>query len=145
MTSSQLRKAALYSSQTTVETYREPDQAIAGTPTTITALPLSVTLVVYAGDDFYVDVEVTNPDDSPMDLSDCTATAQIRISAEDNTIAGTFDCSIVGNVITLHLSHDDSATIGDKNVWDCQIVNGAGDVTTLVAGTISTTPEVTRP
>jgi hypothetical protein len=113
------------------------------TASTVTALPTVVNLNLYAGDDFYLDLTVTNPDGSAADLSTAVATAQVRAhtSAPDPPLA-TFTATIAGNVIHLHLHSVDTATL-TAGVWDCQIATP--DITTLVAGSVTVTGEVTRP
>jgi hypothetical protein len=115
---------------------------------TITALPTAQDIQLYIGDDFYCDVTVTNPDGSAADLSSVTAAAQVRASASDTNTLAVFTCTIAGNIIHLKLPHTETVklTAGSAAVWDCQITaSGSGDITTLVAGKITGTAEVTRP
>ena len=113
-------------------------------PQTITVLPATVNLSLYQGDDFYLDLAVSNMDTTPADLTGCTSTAQIRLTPQATVIEASFQASITTNVITLHLSHTDSVGVVN-GFWDCQLVKENGDVVTLVAGSVTFTPEVTRP
>jgi len=112
---------------------------------TITALPATVNLVLYQGDSFAMDLAVWGDDDSsvPFDLSGATVRAQIRTSPEDTTVAGQFAPSVTGNVIRLTLSSAVSTGLPRQAVWDVDITQ-AGWVTTLAAGTVSLTAEVSR-
>lgn len=118
-----------------------PEPEVSG-PVTITALPQVVNLNLYQGDDFFLDITVTDSQGQPVDLSGSTSTAQIRKSAADATIMASFTVTPEGNVLHLHLVGADAAVL-TSGVWDAQIDTGA--VTTLVAGTVSITNEVTRP
>jgi hypothetical protein len=117
--------------------------APAGGPVTVSALPQVVNLILVQGDDFYLDLVVTNADGSAADLSTATASAQIRKSATDPTIAAAFTASITTNVVHLHLPHAASAPLSSSAVWDCQITTP--DITTIAAGTVTVELEVTRP
>lgn len=112
-------------------------------PQTIDALPLTVNLVLYAGDDFFLDLTVTNPDGTEADLEDMAARAQIRRKAGDADAMAAFDVELVGNVIRLHLTSSASQGLSGKGVWDCQLTDGT--VATLAAGRVTFTPAVSTP
>ena len=108
----------------------------------VSSVPTTVNLVVYQGDDVYLDLAVTT-DGAPADLSGCTVTAQVRASpAADEAVE--LLATIEGAVVHLHLPHADSAALPLWAVWDCQLVDAAGNVFTIAAGTLKATPEVTR-
>jgi hypothetical protein len=117
----------------------------AGACTVLVSTPECVNLALYRGDDFYIDITVTYQDSGdPADLSNALATAMIRARAGDQRAPlASFAATIEGNVIHLHLTSTASAGLPTSAVWDCQIATP--DVTTLVAGTITTTPDVTHP
>jgi len=111
-------------------------------PVGISAIPKTVDLTIYQGDDTYIDVTVTNADGTPADLS--TAVPSATIATSNGVLMATFNCSINNNVITCHLSSTDSQNlplVPTVLVWDCQIATPA--VTTLVQGTVSVMPQVT--
>ena len=120
------------------------DVETAGGITTVTELPLPVNLALYTGDDLAIQLTLTNPDQTPTDLTGGVVAAQIRPSSSSNSIAATFLPSITGNVITLTLSHTDTQALVGKFVWDCQITSASGLVTTLTAGKATFTQDVTR-
>lgn len=109
---------------------------------TVTALPVSVSLSLYAGDDFWLDLTVTNPDGGAADLSGMVATSQIRSAAgaADPPMC-VFDATISGNVVQLHLPAVESAKLVGPAVWDCEIVGAA--TTTIAAGKVAVTAQVT--
>jgi hypothetical protein len=112
-------------------------------PQSIDALPLTVNLSLYAGDDFYLDLTVTNPDGTEADLEGMAARAQIRRKAGDDDALAAFDVDLEGNVIRLHLTSSASQGLSGKGVWDCQLTDGT--VATLTAGRVSFTAAVSRP
>ena len=139
MTSSQLRQqAALKPELAAVDI-----EQYAGTQN-IVSLPQAVNLTLYAGDDFYLDLTVTEPGGAAADLTGCTASSQIRATPGATTVLATMTGTIVGNVITLHLDSTDAVSLAN-GVWDAQLVRENGDIVTLVAGTVTVSPEVTRP
>jgi len=114
------------------------------TPGEISALPQTVNLSLYAGDDFYMNLTVTNPDGSPSDLSGAVVLAQIKAAPNNPTVLATFSSTIVANVIELHLSSASSAALPATCVWDCQITTPAAGVTTLAGGTVTVTSQVSQ-
>ena len=112
-------------------------------PETITQLPAVVNLVIYQGDDFYLDLTVTDAGGGPADLTGFTATAQVR-STPGSTVdppMATFTCTIAGDVIHVHLPNSEAAKLNNPAAWDCQIE--ATDVITLVYGKVTVTLQVT--
>lgn len=110
-------------------------------------MPSKADLKIYAGDDYAANVEVLNADDSPADLTGYTSQAHIRISAADKAAApvAEFSVSIAGNVITMVLTHDKTKLLERATyAWDVQVIDGAGWITTLLAGAVAVGKEVTR-
>ena len=109
------------------------------------SLPLAVDLVLYRGDDFYLDVAVTDAGGAPFDLTGYTAAAQIRATPDTaDPPAATFTATITGSTVQLHLPSDESGGVPAVAAWDVQITK-AGIVTTLAFGAVATTLDVTRP
>ena len=114
-------------------------------PVTIAALPAVVNLALYQGDDFYLDLTVTNPDGSAADLAGVIPSAQIKTAKGATSPLATFDATVdatLTNVVHLHLPHLEAAQlVAGPAFWDCQIADT--QVTTLAAGTVTVTGEVT--
>jgi hypothetical protein len=111
-------------------------------PIAVKARPDQVNLCLYAGDDFYLDLTVVNPDGTAPDLSGLVAMAEVR----ENTDAGepvlaTFTASIAANVVSLWMKGADTAVLPAAAVWDCQLT-GTG-TWTVAAGTVLTSSQVT--
>lgn len=105
-------------------------------------LPSVVNLVLYQGDDFFVRITVGSP---VGDLTGYTAKAEIRTTAASNTALATFDATIIDAfTVGLHLPANQSKLVTTAAVWDVQVTDPAGQVTTLAYGTVAVTREVTR-
>jgi hypothetical protein len=103
-----------------------------------------VNLVTYRGDDFAFSLTVWEPDGSEADLSAATLLAQIRVTPETpDPVLGELALSVDGNVVDLHLTAVTSAALPRSASWDCEMVR-SGWTTTLAAGNLVTTPDVTR-
>jgi hypothetical protein len=108
-------------------------------------MPLPATLTIYRGDDLAAAVTVTDAaTGAPADLTGYTAQSQIRASANDAAIAASFVCTIAANVITMILTHDQTqAFTRTAYVWDVQVTDPNGWITTLLAGPVEVTFDVT--
>lgn len=115
-------------------------------PQLIEALPAVVNLALYQGDDFTLRIDVMDSTGMPYDLGDAVPKSQIRVTPASPDIAGVFECSIEeGSVLLLHLTPQVSSALPLNTVWDVQISRYDGArVTTLAAGAIMLTAEVTR-
>ena len=113
--------------------------------TQVGALPASVDLVTYAGDDFWVNLKVYSSTGAPVDLSPFTPRAQVRAAPKATAVLGEFDITMP-DVFTLklHLSSAVSRTLPGACAWDVQISDDADVVMTLATGALQVAPEVTR-
>ena len=105
-------------------------------------------LTIYQGDDYVADVVVMEVDGiTPADLTGYTAQSQIRTDYSDDspTPAATFEIAINANTITMVLHHDVTTTLDNQSyVWDVQVIDSTGWITTLLAGQALVTKEVTK-
>ena len=116
-----------------------------GAAQTLGTLPLNVNLVLYRGDDFYLDVTVVDTNGGAVDLTGFTAQAELRPDTTAGTALASFTETISGNVIHLHLPASEALNLLPDTVWDVQLTDATGVVTTLAYGDATTTPDVTRP
>jgi hypothetical protein len=118
---------------------------VAPPPVLVSMLPVTVNLKLYQGDDFYLDLTVTNPDGTPADLTGYTAQAQIRtaVGAPDPPEASfTASVDTSASIIHLHLPHTEAEKLtAGVNYWDCQI--SSTEWFTLAAGKVTVTGEIT--
>lgn len=107
-------------------------------------LPVPVNLAIYRGDDVgFTLVVTTSPDYSPYDLTGGTVRAQVRTATVPRAVAGEFTVEIDGNNVSLRLPAAVTATLPATGVWDCELTLD-GWVTTLTAGTVTVTSDVTE-
>ena|SRR3982751_4656398 len=115
-------------------------------PQTIEVLPQVVHISFYQGDDFLLDVAVTDPDaGTPIDVSAMTPKAQIRSSPSDATVLAEFAIDATDAATgLLHLSLASTVTtnLPDGGMWDLQLATPK--VSTIAAGNVSCTRQVTR-
>jgi len=112
-------------------------------------MPGTANLAIYQGDDYAADILVFEADGTtPADLTGYTAQAEIRTQAGDScaNAAAIFTVTIVlPNTITIQLSHDQTKALTKATyVWDVQCINADGWITTLLAGQVMVTKEVTH-
>jgi hypothetical protein len=111
----------------------------------VTVLPLTVNLNIYQGDDFYLDVLVTDADSNPINVTNMSPMSQIRTVPDGPSILASFTCTVdatTTNLIHLHLAATDSNSLPANCVWDLQL--SQPDVTTVAAGTVNVTLQVTQ-
>ena len=78
----------------------------------------------------------------PVDLTGAVAAAQIRDRPAGTTLANTA-CTITGNRIDVLLAPANSQALPSRAVWDLQVTASGGDVTTILAGRVCCTVDVT--
>ena len=105
-------------------------------------------LEIYQGDDYRARVQVVDAATPPDQiLAGHTARAQIRSGPADTAPAVVMEMSAQVNspYVDLTIPHDDTTTMTPGNyVWDLEVVDGNGLVTTILAGHAVVIPEVTR-
>lgn len=112
--------------------------------------PGKANLDVYQGDDYELRVAfIAGAGGPPVNLTGLTFAAQIRLSTADNgPVLATFECEVTdapGGLLTCKLPHEQSVALRyPQGAWDLEATDGAGDVTTYLAGTVKVTPEKTR-
>lgn len=124
-----------------------PSLFVTGVPGPLTlSKPLAVDLIVYRGDTGVFQITVANSDGSPHPLTGATWDADIRASADDPTVITSMivtpaagDSSSVDVTLTAAMS----ALITSSAVYDVEMTEG-GVVTTLIAGAVQLTKDVSR-
>ena len=89
----------------------------------------------------------------PVDLTGCTARMQVRSEVESPTPlldlttenGGIALGDTAGTVDLLVSDEDTAAIVWESGVFDLEIEHPSGEVTRLAEGSVSVSPEVTRP
>jgi hypothetical protein len=103
-------------------------------------------LSIYQGDDYSAIVTVRNADGTPADISGYTALAQIRRAPADadSVVVQTMTTVVASPNINLSLTNAQTQALTGRYVWDLQIISSTGAITTILAGRVTVTAEVTR-
>jgi hypothetical protein len=109
---------------------------------------MRVNISVYRGDSGRFRLAIGDSLGAPIDVSTATWDADIRLQADDPTTITEFDVEMVttvtdNNTIDIILDATKSAMLPASCVYDLEMTL-AGEVTTLIYGTITTTYDVSR-
>ncbi len=113
----------------------------------IDVTPAILDLSLYAGDGTDFQVNFTDENDEPIDVSSFIWTAQIR-KTRTSAIAADLDIDTTEastGVITIHISAEITRSLAKTNQWDLQCVSVARpDPLTVLQGSVSCSQDVTR-
>lgn len=106
-------------------------------------------LLIDQGSTFATDVEVTDDNDVPLDLTGYTARAQLRKSYGSNSSTAftvTIKSPTTAGQLAISLSSTQTTALkAGRYVYDIEIVRTSDStVTRILEGIITVTPEVTR-
>tara|TARA_B110000503_G_scaffold23959_1_gene37637 strand:+ start:219 stop:551 length:333 start_codon:yes stop_codon:yes gene_type:complete len=104
-------------------------------------------LYIDQGTDYTITVDVTDSAGDILDLTDYTATAQIRKTYTSSSLSATFTTSIAAAAGQVTISLTDtqtSALEAGRYVYDLNIESGGGVKTRVIEGQAVITPGVTR-
>jgi hypothetical protein len=111
----------------------------------VTVLPTEIDLNIYQGDDFYLDMVVTDQNSNPIDLTNAQPQSQIRAAPGGAAVLAEIDITLDGtqnNLLHLHLQSSDSSILPPQCAWDLQL--SSPSVTTIAAGAVTVRPQVTQ-
>jgi len=102
-------------------------------------------LDIYQGDDQAWTVTVLQ-NNQPADLTGYTAAAQIRSDYADldATVDAPMAATITGNLVVVSVGRAATVKLAGGYFWDLQLTASDGTVTTVLAGPVRVTREVTR-
>ena len=106
-------------------------------------MPSKADLAIYQGDDYAAVVTVDGIDD----LAGFTAQAQIRLGPADTNPQVVVEIGVAmtpPNTINLTIPAATTAQLSGAYAWDLQVTDPGGVVSTLLAGNVAVTREVTR-
>jgi hypothetical protein len=110
-------------------------------------MPDPANLEVYQGDDYAATVMVTDSSGNAVNLTGYAIQSQVRAGPADNnpTIVCDVTCVFTApNQITLSIPHATTTTLAGQYQWDLQLTSATGIVTTILAGGVAVTQEITR-
>jgi hypothetical protein len=113
--------------------------------TTVDATPARIDLKLYQGDDCtLLLILVDSATGDPVDVTGCVPNAEIHLTTDDATALATFTADIDVNNIYLYLANVDTATLTGPCVWDVQLTDAVGRITTVAYGKVTVIEQVTR-
>jgi len=107
--------------------------------------PAELNLCVYRGDTGHLRVQILIAG-TPADVSSATFDADIRSTTDSDEVMATMTATPVAgqpDMVDVLLPAEESAKLDTNGVWDLEMTLG-GEVTTLVAGTVTVTKDVSR-
>lgn len=110
----------------------------------VSALPQEVDLAVFVGDDFTLQIAVTEDDGTASDLTNATVEANIYGRTLDDPPIAAFDPLVdLTGTIYLQLTSATSSTLPKHCLWDCAVELN-GDTKTLAGGKLTVVSSVVR-
>lgn len=104
-------------------------------------------LYIDQGTDFSITVDVTDSAGDILDLSNYTASAQIRKTYTSTSVSETFSTTIseLAGQVTLSLTDTQTSGLeGGRYVYDLNITSNGGVTSRVIEGQAIVTPGVTR-
>lgn len=109
-------------------------------------MALKANLLIDQGSSYSTTLMLTTETDEAMDLSGYTGAAQVRKHyTSSNSSAFSVDLNTNTGTVTLSMSANTTANlVAGRYVYDVEITSGSGNVTRVVEGIVTVTPNVTR-
>jgi hypothetical protein len=107
-------------------------------------MAVKIPVVIDQGTSFSSEIELTNQDGEPLDVTNMAARGQIRKHYTSST-ATDFSCDLANGMLIISLTSEQTRTLlAGRYVYDIELVDGANNVHRLFEGVVTVTPEVTR-
>jgi hypothetical protein len=101
-------------------------------------------LVIDQGTTYSVIINLDDENGDPLNIGGYSSRAQMRKHYTSSN-AVSFATSLANGELTLSLSaNQTSAIIAGRYVYDAELIDSAGNVTRIVEGIVTVTPEVSR-
>ena len=115
------------------------------------AIPANYNITIYQGDTFTSDFQLLQQiggEEQPVDLTELTPLAQVRLRPEDEEVIAEFDVSLTDSSegkFRLFIDNDQTRFLPRVSFYDVQTVDQiTGFVKTWVAGKLNSPREVSR-
>lgn len=103
-----------------------------------------VPLVIEQGAEFITQITLQDANNEPYDVTNMTARGQLR-KHYTSTNSVSFTANLQTGLLTIKLSSNTTTNIvAGRYVYDVELVDSANNVTRLIEGVVTVTPEVTR-
>lgn len=108
-------------------------------------MAIKANIVIDQGTDFSTEINVTNNDGDPINLTGFSAAAQLRKHYTSSSFTPFTVALNVNGTITLSMNAVTSANVtAGRYVYDCELTSSSNVVSRLVEGIVTVTPQVTR-
>lgn len=109
-------------------------------------MALKANLLIDQGSTYSTTLSLTTETDEAMDLTGYSGSAQMRKHyTSSNSTAFSIDLNSTAGTVTLSMSANTTANlVAGRYVYDVEITSGSGNVTRVVEGIVTVTPNVTR-
>lgn len=103
-------------------------------------------LVIDQGTTYSTDINLTDENGDPLNLSGYSANSQIRKHyTSSNSIVFSTTINATSGVITLSLNANQTANIvSGRYVYDIELTDASNSISRIVEGIVTVTPQVTR-
>lgn len=112
----------------------------------MSTMPKKIDLNCYKGQTWSRSIYITQ-NKQPVDLTGCTAAAEVRPAPNSTELTKTLTCTIdaAEGKVTMSLSATDTASMIPNNyAYDLKVVDGGGDVTYYIYGIFAVKGRVTE-
>lgn len=105
-------------------------------------MAVKANITIDQGSTFSTQITLTDANNNPLNLTGYTSESQMRKWYTSNT-AINFNVALANGVITLSMDANTTASITDgRYVYDVKLTDLSGNVTRIVEGQVTVTPEV---
>jgi hypothetical protein len=103
-------------------------------------------LVIDQGTTYSTDLNLTDENGDPLNLSGYSANSQIRKHyTSSNAVAFSTTVDSNNGIITLSLTANQTANmVGGRYVYDVELTDASNSISRIVEGIVTVTPQVTR-
>lgn len=104
-----------------------------------------IPLIINQGTTFTSQFQILDDDDVALDLSGYSARSQLRRYYESNSYVSFTVLVANSGTVSLSLSSDQTANlISGRYVYDVELLDTSNNVSRIIEGIVTVTPEVTR-
>jgi hypothetical protein len=103
-------------------------------------------LVIDQGTTYTTDLNLTDENGDPLNLTGYSANSQIRKHyTSSNSVVFSTSINAAAGVITLSLTANQTANmVGGRYVYDVELTDASNSISRIVEGIVTVTPQVTR-